>query len=586
MDNRPQLAEKLPDNVNMFRACEQCGCCSSACPITGEKGFNVRRILRHVEFDLTEEISVSPFPWQCTTCGRCEGACPNGIEILGIIRGLRAMSPPELVPEWPPCTYACPARIDIPEYLRRIAQGKPQEAYAVIWEKVPFPGILGRVCTHPCESACRRKEVFDSPIAICSLKRYAADNAGEMQEKISQVKDNTGHKIAIIGAGPAGLTASFYLRKKGHTVTIFEERSEPGGMMRFGIPAYRLPRDIIEKEINQILDIGIELQTEKKLGRDFSLDELKNNGYEAVYLSVGAQLSKKIDIPGSALSDILWGIDFLREVSDGKDISLKETVLVVGGGNVAVDVALTALRQGAKHVTMACLESLEEMPANRWEIEECLEEGVKLMQSWGPKKIVEDNGKVSQVELVRCTAVFDNQGNFCPSFGTITEHINADQVILAIGQSPDFSFLDGSSPIDLENGHIKTDPETCETSVSGIFAGGDAAKSPATIIDAIADGRKAASSIDKFLGGDGIINEVFVERDHNNSYDGKRPRGFSDKKRAKMPTLPLPERHHGFPEVELGFTDEQAVEEAKRCFQCDLELSLAQEWEKENKAEV
>jgi formate dehydrogenase (NADP+) beta subunit len=586
MDSNNQLAERLPDKVNMFRACEQCGCCSSACPITGENGFNVRRILRYVELSLTKEISASPFPWQCTTCGRCEGACPNGIEILGIIRGLRAMSPPELVPEWPPCTYACPARIDIPEYLRRIAQGKPQAAYAVIREKVPFPGILGRVCTHPCESACRRKDVFDSPIAICSLKRYAADNAGEMQEKISQVKDNTGHKVAIIGAGPAGLTASFYLRKKGHTVTIFEERSGPGGMMRFGIPAYRLPRDIIEKEIKQVLDIGIELQTEKKLGRDFSLDELKNNGYEAIYLSVGAQLSKKIDIPGSESSDVLWGVDFLREVSEGKDISLKKTVLVVGGGNVAVDVALTALRQGAKHVTMACLESLEEMPANRWEIEEALEEGVKLMPSWGPKNIVEDHGKITHVELVRCTSVFDNQGNFCPSFATITENVNADQVILAIGQSPDFSFLDSNSLIDLENGHIKIDLETCETSAKGTFAGGDAAKPPATIIDAIADGRKAASSIDRFLGGDGIIDEVFVERDQNNSYDGKRPIGFSDKKRAKMPTLLLSERHDGFPEVELGFTDEQAVEEAKRCFQCDLEVSLAQEWEQENKAET
>lgn len=349
--------------------------------------------------------------------------------------------------------------------------------------------------------------------------------------------------------------------------------------MRFGIPAYRLPREIIDKEIKQVLDIGIELQTEKKLGRDFSLDELKGNGYDAIFLSVGAQLSRKIDIAGADLNDVLWGVDFLCEVSEGKEISLKENVLVVGGGNVAVDVALTALRRGAKNVTMACLESLEEMPANPWEIEEAREEGVKLMPSWGPKRIVEDNGKVSQIELVRCTSVFDNKGNFCPSFATITETVQTDQVILAIGQATDFSFLDDTIPITIENGLIKVDHETLETGISGVFAGGDAAKAPGTIIDAIAAGRRAAESIDRSLGGDGIIDEALVERPESNSYDGKRPEGFADKQRAKMSSLPVSERYNGFPEVELGFTEEQAIEEAKRCFQCDLELNLALEWE-------
>jgi len=201
------------------------------------------------------------------------------------------------------------------------------------------------------------------------------------------------------------------------------------------------------------------------------------------------------------------------------------------------------------------------------------------MPSWGPKRIVEDNRKFSQIELVRCTSVFDTKGNFCPSFATITETVQADQVILAIGQATDFSFLDDTGPITIENGLIKVDPETYETDLSGVFAGGDAAKAPGTIIDAIAAGRKAAESIDRFLGGDGLIDEILVERPESNSYDGKRPVGFADEKRAKMPSLPVSERYNGFPEVELGFTDEQAIEEAKRCFQCDLELSLAQEWE-------
>ena len=354
MESKTVLAEKF-SNVDMFRACEQCGCCSSACPITGVNGFNVRRIIRHIELDLIDEIADTPFPWSCTTCGRCEGVCPNGIAILDIIRPLRSMSPGELVPDWPPCTRACPAGIDVPGYLRLIAEGKPDEACALILEKVPFPGILGRVCMHPCEDACRRLEVFKEPVSICALKRYAADRAGNVFERASNVKENTGNKVAIIGAGPAGLTAAFYLRKKGHDVTVFEGRSKPGGMMRYGIPFYRLPEDVLEREINQVLSVGIELETGKKLGRDFDLDTLKADGYEAVFIATGLQLSRKIELEGAQSDDVFWGIDFLAEISEGKEIALKDRVLVVGGGNVAVDVALPALRIGAKDVTMACL---------------------------------------------------------------------------------------------------------------------------------------------------------------------------------------------------------------------------------------
>jgi len=239
MDNKTGLAEKFVDDVSMFRACEQCGTCSSACPITGVDGFNIRRILRHIELGLTEEVADSPLPWLCTTCGRCEDACPNGIEILDIIRILHQMAPRQWVPEGPACVIACPARIDIPGYLRLIAQGKVNEAYALIREKVPFPGILGRVCTRPCEDACRRGDVFNQPIAICALKRYVTDNAQGVPEQVSRIGGDTGHRVAIVGAGPAGLTAAFYLRKKGHQVTVFEARSAPGGMMRSGIPDYR-----------------------------------------------------------------------------------------------------------------------------------------------------------------------------------------------------------------------------------------------------------------------------------------------------------------------------------------------------------
>jgi NADPH-dependent glutamate synthase beta subunit-like oxidoreductase len=568
------LSERF-GNVNMLRTCEQCGCCSSACPITGRDNFNVRRIVRYIELDMAEDMANTPLPWRCTTCGRCETVCPNGIAVLDIIRPLRSMGPAEFVPEeTPPCAAACPAGIDIPGYVRLIAQGKPQEAYKLILEKVPFPGILGRVCMHPCETKCRRGEV-NQPVSICALKRYAADKSDGSCQSAADVKESTGRKVAVVGSGPAGLTVAFYLRKKGHEVTMFEAREKPGGMMRYGIPSYRLPEEVLEKEIGQILSLGIRLETGKRLGKEFTLDQLKNKGYEAVFIATGLQESRKIELEGSDSADVLWGVDFLGDVSAGKEVRLKDRVLVVGGGNVAVDVALTALRTGAKQVAMACLESRKEMPASPWEIEQALEEGVRLMPSWGPRRIIRENGNLKAVELVACTCVFDEKGNFCPAFGEGRETVEADQVILAIGQSAELSFLASCGGVKSERGLIVIDPQTHETGVPGVFAGGDATRGPGAIIDAVAAGRRAAGAIDRFLGGDGLIEEVIAQRLDTGSYDGKREKGFADLSRESAPHLPLEERKENFREVDLCFSDERAVSEAKRCLQCDLEIQLA-----------
>jgi len=576
METGTITAERFSD-VDMFTSCEQCGLCSSACPLTGVRDFNIRRIIRHIELDMIDEIAGTPYPWYCTTCGRCETVCPNGIAILDIIRPLRALTPREYVPDGlPPCTGACPAGIDVSGYLRLIAQGRPDEAYALILEKVPFPGILGRVCVHPCEQECRRGEV-NEPISICSLKRYAADRGGGLFPRVKDVKEATGKRVAVIGSGPAGLTAAFYLRKKGHEVTVFEGRSRPGGMMRYGIPRYRLPEDVLEKEIDQVLSLGISLETEKRLGRDFDLEGLRNDGFDAVFLAMGLPLSRRIDLDGIDSEGVLWGIDLLGDVTNGKDVGIRERVLVVGGGNVAIDVALTALRFGAKDVTMACLETREEMPANPMEIEMALEEGVRIMTSWGPKRIINRDNRITGVELVECSSVFDDEGNFCPAFGDSTEEVGTDQVILAIGQAADLSFVDDNMPLDIKDGLIAIDEETMETGVPGVFAGGDVGRGPGSVIDAIAEGRRAASSMDRFLGGDGTIDETLAERPDTGQYTGKRERGFADLKRVDIPILPASERHGGFQEVHLCLDEDKALLEARRCLQCDLEMGLVED---------
>lgn len=575
MDANTVLAEDF-GNVEMLRACEQCGCCASACPITGKGDFNIRRLIRFIELDMAEDAARTGLAWSCTTCGRCETVCPNGIAVLDVVRPLRVLGPPDFVPEdeTPPCARACPAGVDVPGYVRLIAQGRPEEACALVLEKVPFPGILGRACMHPCETECRRGEV-NEPVSICALKRYAADNAGDVFERAAKTAEPTGKRVAVVGSGPAGLTAAFYLRKKGHEVTVFEAREKPGGMMRYGIPSYRLPEEVLDREIERVLGIGITLETGKMVGRDLALQALAGD-YDAVFLATGLQESRRIELEGADSPDVLWGVDFLSRVSSGEEIALKDRVVVIGGGNVAVDVALTALRAGADQVAMACLESPEEMPANPWEVEQAVEEGVRLMPSWGPGKILAGGGTISGVELVRCTSVFDSEGRFAPCFGEETERVEADQVILAIGQAADLSFAEEAG-LKIERGLVAADQETMETSLPGVFAGGDVGRGPGAIIDAAAAGRRAASFMDRFLGGDGGIDETLAERPDEGSYDGKRERGFADRTRAEEPSLPVEERLRGFQEVHGCMEAEQAVAEACRCLQCDLEVRMIKE---------
>jgi NADPH-dependent glutamate synthase beta subunit-like oxidoreductase len=502
----------------------------------------------------------------CKFCTACVEVCPTGALTDKAVNAATRQA--DIVP----CKAACPAHIDVPGYLRSIAQGKADAAYAIIREKVPFPGILGRVCTHPCESVCRRGDV-NAPIAICALKRYAADVQKGLWKRASKVAGDTGKKVAVVGAGPAGLTAAFYLRKQGHAVSLFESSRQAGGMLRYGIPEYRLPRTVLDREIKDILDLGVNFKSNQILGTDFSLDQLKHDGFDAVFLSVGARRSRRISFAGCNLPDILWGMDFLRRVAEGEDVNLPGSVVVIGGGNLAVDAALTALRCGATDVKMVCLEGLDEMPAGPTEIEMAEAEGVQILPTWGPAKIISEADQVTRLELLECTGHIDDQGNLCPEFSDKKECIPLDQVIVAVGQETDISFLEEDRLIKTVDGRIVVNPDTLESGMPGVFAGGDVIQTIGAVIDAIADGRRAAASIDRFLGGDGMIEEVLLARGDPGpqlGHDGD----FAAWNRVAVPELDIATRVQGFREIVGRYSDGQAMQEAKRCLQCDLRLQI------------
>ena len=461
-----------------------------------------------------------------------------------------------------PCSHICPAGIDVPRYVRFIAAGKPAEAVAVIREKIPFPAVCGLVCFHPCEAKCRRDQL-DEAIAIRMLKRLAAEHDTGLWKQNVKVAPATGKRVAIIGSGPAGLTAAYYLAKLGHSVTVFEALPEPGGMMRVGIPDYRLPKEILRAEIKEIEDIGVEIRTNARVD---SIDKLFQEGYNAIFLALGAHQGTKIGVEGEDNPRVIECVDFLRDVSLGRKIEMEDRVAVIGGGNAAIDSARTALRLGAKEVTIVYRRTQAEMPASPDEIDEALTEGVQIDFLAAPSRIISHDSKV-QLECIRMElGAMDASGRRRPEPVKGSEFtMGFDTIIAAIGQRPEIP-----AQFDLATGRgniIEVDSDTLATSREGVFAGGDVVSGPASVIEAIAAGRQAAVSIDKYLDGSGNIDETLAPPEG----EVTSLEEAEEKRRPEMPTLPVEQRLGGFSQVELGYSDEMAIEEAMRCLRCDLE---------------
>lgn len=531
-----------------------------------------------------------------------------------------------------PCMQACPVHTDAGRYVELIARGKFKEAFLIARSPNPLASVCGRICSAPCEDFCSRGR-YDEPVTIRALKRFLTERYGsESRQRFSldefiraydelastriwdiksllknKKEENKQKKVAVVGAGPAGIACAHDLALMGYTVTVFEAMERPGGMLLHGVPAYRLPKDILLKEAFTITELGVEFVFNQPLTLSFGITELKKMGYEAIFIGVGAGLGKSLNIEGANLEGIYRALDFLFQVNKGYYVRLGKKVVVIGGGLVAIDAARTALRDviayesgqeavekaaqaegmivamdaarsaarvGAVDVTVVSLESEEELPAaktlqGRLEMEEARKEGIKFLFSRGPKRFIGEGGKVHSVELLRVKRVFDDEGRFNPEFIPESEEIiKADSVILAIGQMPDLSFIREEDGIEITPwGTIKVDSETLQTTAEGVFAGGDAAFGPRIVIEAVENGKRAAQSIDDYLKGrkkkimvkaevEEILPELYQKEVNYEKISRKEPEKILDVARV------------GFKEVEQVFSEEEAVRQAKRCFVC------------------
>lgn len=546
--------DKNPLIVHDMVRCVLCGRCVRAC-------HKVRGVGAIDYSKKDEESYISPVAGllmdsDCRFCGACVEVCPTGAlmdkEEPNNPNGYAA-----------PCKHTCPAHANVPEYVRLVKEGRFEEASCLIHERLPIPRSLGHICSHPCETACRH-ECLNEAISIRNIKLAAVEgDPNKVWKKHGKQLPDTGKRVAVVGAGPCGLTAAYYLRKQGHSVTVMEAQPEAGGMLRYGIPAYRMPRDIVADEVADLQESGFQIEYNTKVSDYQALA----SSYDAVVVAIGNQQGARLPIPGSDKPKVFVNLDFLRRNAAGNPPELGEHVLVLGGGNVAFDCARSAVRLG-KQVQMACLESEEKLPGDREELECAREEGVVVHFGKSFLEIVGDGDAVTGVKTVDVASMYfdENRRLVLETVPDSESVIPCDTVIFATGQRAELGPENGLA---LGRGNSILVDEKGRSSMDNVFAAGDVTYGTQSVVKAVASGREVAENVDRYLGGDGDISEHLVDLDQANPYIGK-VEGFAAQHRVKNGILPAEERKTGFMRAEQSFTCEQACQEAGRCLQCQL----------------
>jgi len=585
------LMHQIPNLDGSGKTHAICNCCGCSC-------LALRSAEMFINVDMVRSNYVSRVDKdKCVACGECVIHCP--VNALKLGQKICTKTPlPEIKRENPrdtewgpdkwnpdyrinrkdvvdtgtsPCKTECPAHIAIQGYIKLAAQGKYAEALELIKHENPFPAVCGRICPRGCESACTRGDI-DDPIAIDEIKKFIAEQDLKMADPyVPKIKHHYGKKIAVVGAGPAGLSCAFYLAVDGYKVTVFEKQKALGGMLTLGIPSFRLGKDVVNAEIEILKKLGIEFETGVEVGRDVNLNDLRSQGYKAFYIAIGAQGGRKLGIEGEDAQGVITGIDFLRNVNLGIDAKLEGTVVVIGGGNVAIDVARSAVREGASKVDMFCLEKPEEMPALPEEIEEATSEDIGINNSWGPKRILTQNGRVTGVEFKKCTSVFDENKRFNPKYDeNDTMTVKADNVLTSVGQGIEWSSLIEGSKMELNpNRTIKADPFTYQTAEPDVFVGGDAYTGPKFAIDAIAAGKEGAISIHRYVQpGQSLV--IGRDRREYRPLDKENVdfEGYDRLPRQKAIHVDGTKSKETFTDMRVTFTEEQVKKETERCLGC------------------